>query len=177
MGTETGVPAVVDFLLTDGRSLDSRETVRDRSHFPTRNCGRCSMFWRLAHLVGRALFQPELPAPCVGSHACGLAHYTHQKRHMLAIRKSRLPQVQLSTHMCFLRMFSRKGEGGRSRGPVVVPLTLSVIQFWTRPLTVRPLMITHTVPVAASQAEAEVGVLNGGLTPTALSVPHISLTT
>lgn len=57
------------------------------------------------------------------------------------------------------------------------PLPSETPRFRAGPLTVWPLMVAHTIPITASQAQAEVGVLNRCLAPTALSVPHISLAT
>lgn len=109
------VASGVGFLLAVRRSLDSRETdPASLLHFPRRKRGTCSMSRRLAHLVGRAYVQPESLAPSVENHACWPPSHTHQKREILVIRKSRLPQVQPSAHICFLRIFSRKGE---EKGP------------------------------------------------------------
>lgn len=69
-----------------------------------------------------------------GGAPAALPLLTHQNRQMLAIRKSRLPQVQPSAHMCFRRMFSRKKkksgggwwkEEGLGIQPAAVPLILS----------------------------------------------------
>lgn len=47
-------------------------------------------------------------------------------------------------------------------------------RFWA--LTIWPLVVADPVAVAASQTQTEIGILDGRLTPTALPVPHVSLT-
>jgi hypothetical protein len=52
VSSPASVPSPSDkVFLLDARSLDSRETVLDKSHLPFKNPGMCSISRRLAHLV------------------------------------------------------------------------------------------------------------------------------
>lgn len=89
------------------------------------------------------------------------------------MRKRRPPHVQPSAHMCFRRMFSAQSGGGETQGsppPAPTPGPGS-------PRTIRTLVVADTVAVAASETQAEIGVLDCRLAPATLPVPHVSFTT